>query len=339
MTIFTLLMVLTGFAEDECTLYVHVNAPYWGIEKRIDLEIVEAHTEKRHALKGIRAGQPGTFRIEPGEYHLKASGEDFATVYKGPIHILPGMDTKKVTIEFRKGATVSGVVRDPDGAPLSGVRVALGPHSRSQFDAADPFPPDRLGSSKRRAPHSLVTLTGENGEFTIKNVPLEFNDLVMEGAGYRLHSEQLSVTPGAVIIKDLTLERGAPSINLRVLDQDEGPVRKAWACWLDPVRKLITTQNMDHPVQMPWYAGPSSAEGRIEIVDPPPGPLDLWIFAKGYLWKEVRASPGKDLEVVLEPASCRLEIEAVDSADGNLIPGIEVKARPGGSPFSSRRLK
>ncbi|MFH2001716.1 MAG: carboxypeptidase-like regulatory domain-containing protein, partial [Planctomycetota bacterium] len=303
---------LYGSDTDQKTLEVQVNVPFWGVDKTMDIHVMEMTTLKRESLTNINAGMPVSFTLPPGEYLLKSSGQGFATHFIGPILIYPYTEKKRVTLDLEKGGSLSGLIYDESGSPLSNVRVSAAETRHfSRRDMFNPFLPDNLRTANIRSQKSMVTRTRPDGKFSFTGLSTKVSYIAMEKPGYSLSTDRLRVNPGCVLKKEYCMKPGEPAITLTLKDSEGKTVGDGWVYWLDPRRTLMSA-GAKQPINYPNCAGPSNQDGRIEIIDPPPVPVDFWTAANGYKWNETQASPGRSITVTLQKAEASMEIIPVD---------------------------
>lgn len=160
----------------------------------------------------FRTRSDGTFqatRLVPGESQfLTVSHPDFELATLGGLSLLPGATKAGVAIVLKRGSTLTGLVKDPDGQPIPGAEVAL----------SQPFVfgPGRGGG---RAVVSVISgasadtkggTTGSDGMFSIRGVAPGEYALTIKRSGYATeHIDPVKVPEdGAPAPLEVTLKPG-----------------------------------------------------------------------------------------------------------------------------------
>ncbi|MEO8383170.1 MAG: carboxypeptidase-like regulatory domain-containing protein [Acidobacteriota bacterium] len=161
-------------------------------------------------------------RVPVGKYQLLAGARGFAVSSKGPVDISQTSDTT-IAIALPALKSVTGIVRNRDGSPLTGVRVA-------SVHAAIAAPLGRLSEvAIRHLASDWRATTDEHGKWTLK-VPEGAVPLLFEAPGraaeWRIHSESdstaldVSLSRGAILT--VTTDRIDPKLIVTVAREDAG---------------------------------------------------------------------------------------------------------------------
>lgn len=125
-----------------------------------------ARTIRRGAPPAFRSGPDGGFlaaRQRPGENRkLTVSHPEFETATLGGLDLPPGGKKEGVRVVLRRGATVTGVARDPEGAPVAGAAVTALRDSAVRGGSAGSADSVRL-----RVDRPIAELTGPDGSFRV----------------------------------------------------------------------------------------------------------------------------------------------------------------------------
>ena len=151
-------------------------------------------------LSGTRTDRDGTFELHglwSGDLSLVVEHPDHPTLARSDIELVAG-EVKELELTLLRGAALSGLVVDPDGAPIAGASVvALAPDEDvgSDWRAAQEAAAQRLP----------VARTDTEGRFLLGNAPDRVNDVLAWAEGCE-PSRQADVPAGANTLR-LQLER------------------------------------------------------------------------------------------------------------------------------------
>ena len=109
----------------------------------------------------VEAGSDGTFevRADGAQTMIHAEHVDWASSEKLALDLSEGASSEPITLQLRVGATITGVVRDEDGAPWAGRMVV-----------AMPGPGGALMAMRMMGPEPEPVLTGADGRFVLEHV-------------------------------------------------------------------------------------------------------------------------------------------------------------------------
>jgi protocatechuate 3,4-dioxygenase beta subunit len=125
-----------------------------------------------HSVAELQADADGRFRVrnlEPGHYSVRASlTREDQSAFQGegvPVTLLEAGLAEPMTVPVKPKTlyTVSGVVRDAEGKPVSGARVVLGHRQPKEFGNLLPHPPES-------APGAQVVRTDADGRYTFADL-------------------------------------------------------------------------------------------------------------------------------------------------------------------------
>ncbi len=169
-----------------------------------------------NVLKGARSGDGGRFRLgglRGGEYDLRVESAGFLPAIVSRVAVEEDRESRGVRVELRPAARLTGLVRDADGKPVAGARIAA-QHTASsglrvleaQTDSSGRFVLEEL------EPDGMVTLDVEHADFHGHKV-----DAVAASAGeVRVTLRALPRLTGTVVDA-----RGKPVPSFTVLAQLE----------------------------------------------------------------------------------------------------------------------
>ncbi len=337
---FTKAVLLTGFLlcpiptaraqTERAELEVLTKAPD---ETKATIQVREIFTWEENELGGISPGKPALIPLAPGRYIVRVTAESLAPAFAGPVDIAPGGEKKRITVKLEKGACCSGTVRDLAGRPLPGVQVRYllnsTDDSLTKSFLSDVFNP--MGRGKLRDAvlvsgwnELISTVTGDDGKFRLENIPPSFSGhFVLEKPGYSRIEECGRVC--CYQESDWYLCPAAPPIAFSLVTGEGKPLRGAWVFWTDPRHPWPQDPHFPGFSGKPRYAGPSDPDGRIDIIDPPPGSTRYWAVAQGFSWTGAEGKPGDHSRLELPEEKWRQELVFVDSHDGKPIPGIRFR--------------
>jgi len=119
----------------------------------------------------IRSRADGTFsatRLAPGgNQRLSVRHPDFEKGTLGGISLAPGEARTGVVVALRRGLVLAGSVKDPEGNPLAGAELALGPSMAIRSSRGGPRMQMAFGGFSELQP----ARSGADGRFELRGVP------------------------------------------------------------------------------------------------------------------------------------------------------------------------
>lgn len=227
-------------------------------------------------------------------YQLTASAPSFARATLTLEGLEPGAKNPEVTLILERGRTAAGRVVDPHQHPIAGARILLLPARGDSV--TDPW------AMAARIEDSLEAVTGAEGRFEIRQIPVGARDLLIEAPGFARAQELGIAFPAAAGSQELgtfVLQPGV-AVRGRVVD---GAGR--------PLPEVSVAAAPSRAEAGPW-AGPADpaltdGQGRFELPDLRPGDrLDLTARKTGYApsrLRGLRAPTGEPVTLVLERAA------------------------------------
>jgi hypothetical protein len=207
-----------------------------GIRRRLDRDPSSREYDLKFEPSVAQSGPDGRFElsgVRPGTTVLRAVARGQAPCPPRTLELDPGTTTADLRLALRRGATVRGVVRDPEGKPLEGVDVGVIVDEDSEWHT-----------------------TGADGTFRFDHVaPAEIVLAAREdpdsGRAPRLRPEVIErvFTPSEGEVVEVELG-GPPATRVRVTGRLEGRLGVAKAkIWFTPGRTgsddVQTTTNAD----------------------------------------------------------------------------------------------
>ncbi len=215
-----------------------------------------------------------------------------------------------------KGATVSGVVRAPDGARLANATVVAGSRSRVGFPAEGWLTP---------APTFAVT--DEAGEFVIEHAELPGTlGIDVFASGYATRSLELAISSARSSV-EVTL--AAPgSVRGLVLGSSGKPMANVEVRAIESTRDLGEVPLVNEPSAL------SGPDGRFEITGLAPGDVELrasaWVSdfgAEAHASATATVEPGGSREVQLQLETSTLLAGQVVDPSGEAVPRALLRVR------------
>ena len=257
----------------------------------------------------LRDVPPGRIRVEvlsPGSVPLRTP----------PVTLKPGGDVDVGTLRIQGAIPVSGTVVDPDGSPVSGVRVTAA----------------GVGATTATGPSGLYALTGGDGAFTL---PLGTGEHRLTASGRGRADASTNVHVAAGIPPPVVTLRFAKGGDLAL----NGVVRDTAGRPLVRARVLAHAVESDgdgdrSPSSAVPATGPSAttdAGGAFRLTGLAPGPVRLEVVSDRYGTYRttliVDADSGSGAAaVVAVPVPGAIEGEVHERITGAPVPGFQIEA-------------
>jgi hypothetical protein len=162
-----------------------------------------------------------------GDSYLIARAPGYAGGNGGPYAIVPEGVITDTIVRMEKGATVTGIVTDQDGAPLDSASVSL---VRRTAQAMDPGARifQELINSQVRAGAYIRSLTDSKGHWKIEGVLAGMYEAKVEKSGYSPQSGEVFTCPseGEFLAPKVALLKGA-TIFGKILTPENEPDHQA----------------------------------------------------------------------------------------------------------------
>lgn len=276
-----------------------------------------ALADPRRRLEGEQVAlgdAQGQYRIEgvrAATYEVHASAPGYAPLLDpaAATFVMPeSLGEHQRDLVLAAGATVRGVIRDPEGAPVRGARVWLEAQG---------------GREVRDRVRGLGAVTGATGGYALAGAPPGV-DLVLRAehdAWVPAASAALRLRPGEDRTLDLGLKAGARLVG-RVLDERGAGLADARVRWGGA--EGLADRDVEDAFRADAFLGArvlrTDVAGRFEVVGLAPGRLLLKVEREGYAdWyrSDLRVPPEGDPAPVEATLVGALEIRgAVRSASG-----------------------
>ncbi|MDR1304307.1 MAG: carboxypeptidase-like regulatory domain-containing protein, partial [Verrucomicrobiales bacterium] len=212
---------------------------------------------------------PGIKSVRLGVWHPQ-----FAPNHNGGSYDLteyddmPSLLAGTHTLTLRRGVTISGLVTDSAGRPVSGAEITYGRDS----NASNALP---------------TQFTGADGRFTLASLPDSVAYLTVKAAGFAPGQKHLYVKDRPLTV---TIQLPAPlTLSGRVVNASGQPVKDA-NVYLDTWRGTRTLK-----VRLT-----TDADGRFTYADAPADDIKVLAYGKGYAGSEVTVSAGRDNIITLQ---------------------------------------
>lgn len=188
-------------------------------------------------------------------------------------------------IRLGRGATLTGRVRGPDGAPVANATVACEPTLKAA-EWAMGLP----GYEPRWRGFGETTHSDENGDFRLEGIQTMTLRTVWAWDETRALRATRGLPPGS-LEDDWQVElREGPTFRLKLVDEAQRPL----SGWFALLRRPLDAQTI-------WTRRlPADAEGRVVLVDCPDGEATLDVFAPtdsggSFAWRSLWPSPEEQL--------------------------------------------
>lgn len=207
------------------------------------------------------------------------------------------------TFQLGRGVTVQGTVLDPEGTPIAGAKVLVGPRGMSG---------------------SRNTQTSLSGVFVASGCRPGKSSLTAEAEGFAATTVEVELSADAGPFR-IILQHGRVLI-LRLVDQSGHPVPNAHV-WLDTLqrRRLNDTAPAKLPVQADFDGKKPDAEGRVVWSNAPNMRLTFDISATGFMRTNgVEVLPDGEEHVIVLPPAVVVSGTVRDAASGQSIPRFKI---------------
>lgn len=277
---------------------------------------VNLNSQNYHTSANSGSNGAVLLRVPPGEYRVSAYRDNMRSE---PVTASTQADqTNRTTIELNPPPKITGVVRDPSGAPAAGVELRVIPEWRAN-----------VGRLK----------TDDQGRYEMKWDPQRFS-------GQQDAMCLIARLPARNLAAAHELEASTKTLDLALV-----PALTVAGSVADPDGKPITNANITVYLQLgntgstiEEKPAPVNAQGRFEISAlPPDQKYNLWANAKGFgsayqnVESEEAATNWIDMSgFVLQVADQRIAGQVVD-ADDKPVAGAYVHMYGQGQPNSSVR--
>ncbi|HQR47480.1 MAG TPA: carboxypeptidase-like regulatory domain-containing protein, partial [Thermoanaerobaculia bacterium] len=277
----------------------------------------------------FRSAADGTFRasrLAPGEsQRLTVSHPDFAPSTLGGISLLSGQTAANLPVVLRRGAAITGVVREKDGAPVDGAEVEL--------QQAMGFRGGRGGANLQMnvlpggpgGPRQRPTVrTGADGAFEVRGlVPGDFTLLVRK-SGFATERVDPVKVPEEGSPEPLSITLGPGASISGVVRQKSGTPAEGWS---------VVASEAGTSALGPRARGnlnPTGSDGLFVLEGLRPGQAyDLQLFGGPGIGPQRKnvVPPADGVEIVV-PGAGRIAGRAVDAQTGRPLAEYAVSYEP-----------